>query len=62
MTYPCVEVEEISIQFAVPIWWNEANIGNTSDVLASSQDRRMVQDQGIEEADERSSLSTSGLI
>jgi len=34
VTGACIEVEEVLIEFPISIGWNEAYVGNTSNVLA----------------------------
>ena len=50
------------IHATMAIWWDETDVGNTSNVLTGAQLSGMMQDQRVEEGDQRRALSTRRLV
>ena len=50
------------IDAAVAVWGNEAHVSSTADVLACAGLGRVMQEQSVEEGDERGALAAGGLV
>lgn len=61
VTWSSVEVVAL-VNAALVVRGNEADVGDTANVLASTELGRVVEDEGVEEGDQRSTLAASGLV